>query len=76
LIETYIPDLEEGLDRIGRILFLFYWKPEDFQESFGSDDQDQLENKLVSNFKSFGALALELKQENNVSGSPGSVGAA
>jgi hypothetical protein len=64
LIEKYIPALEDGLDRIGRILFLFYWKPEDFVKSFGSDDQDQLENKLVSNFKSFGALVLELMQKN------------
>lgn len=73
LIEKYIPALEEGLDRIGRILFLFYWKPEDFVKSFGSDDQDQLENKLVSNFKSFGALVLELmqKNQNRQSGSTG-----
>jgi len=64
LIEKYLPVLEDGLDRIGRILFLFYWKPEDFVKAFGSDDQDQLENKLVSNFKSFGALILELTQKN------------
>jgi hypothetical protein len=57
LIEKYLPIMEDGLDRIGRILFLFYWKPEDFVSSFGSDDQDQLENKLVSNFRSFGALS-------------------
>ena len=73
LIEKYIPALEDGLDRIGRILFLFYWKPEDFVKAFGSDDQDQLENKLVSNFKSFGALVLELmqKNQNRQSGSTG-----
>jgi hypothetical protein len=64
LIEKYLPALEDGLDRIGRILFLFYWKPEDFVKAFGEDDQDQLENKLVSNFKSFGALILELIQKN------------
>lgn len=63
LIDTYMPDLQQALDRIGRILFLFYWKPEDFAQSFGSDDQSQLENKLVSNFKSFGDLVLELLQK-------------
>jgi hypothetical protein len=73
LIDTYMPNLQQALDRIGRIMFLFCWKPEDFAQSFGSDDQSQLENKLVSNFKSFGDLVLELlqktrgRQEGNVS---------
>lgn len=75
LIETYTPDLLTGLDRIGRILFLFYWKPEDFAQAFGSDDQTQLENKLISNFKSFGELVLELLQKNK-QGTPGSVSLA
>ena len=64
LIDTYMPDLQTALDRIGRVLFLFYWKPEDFSTAFGSDDQSQLENKLVSNFKSFGELVMELLQKN------------
>ena len=75
LIETYSPDLLAGLDRIGRILFLFYWKPEDFAQAFGSDDQSQLENKLVSNFKSFGDLVIELLQKTKQR-QEGSVGLA
>jgi hypothetical protein len=72
LIDTYMPDLQTALDRIGRVLFLFYWKPEDFATAFGSDDQSQLENKLVSNFKSFGDLVMELLQKNKPN-NPGSV---
>jgi len=60
LIDKYIPDLEQGLDRIGRILFLYYWKPEDFASAYGSDDQVELENKLLSNFKQLGDMVLEL----------------
>jgi|GEM_PF-6349193 hypothetical protein len=60
LIDKYIPNMEDGLDKIGRLLFLFYWKPNDFSRLYGSDDQSGLENKLVSNFKSFGDLVLEL----------------
>lgn len=60
LIDKYIPVMEEGLDKIGRILFLFYWKPNDFSRLYGSDDQSGIENKLISNFKSFGDLVLEL----------------
>lgn len=64
MVEKYMPDLELALDRLGRILFLFYWKPEDFAQAYGSDDQIQLENKLVSNFKSYGELVIELLQKN------------
>jgi len=64
LIDNYLPDLEVALDKLGRLLFLFYWKPEDFMELYGTDDQSSLENSLVSNFKSFGELVLELKNKN------------
>ena len=60
LVEKYLPDLEQALDRLGRIIFLLYWKPEDFIKAYGSDDQADLENKLLSNFKALGELTLEL----------------
>ncbi len=63
LIDKYIPVMEDGLDKIGRILFLFYWKPNDFSRLYGSDDQSGIENKLISNFKSFGDLVLELTKK-------------
>jgi hypothetical protein len=60
LIEKYLVDLEKGLDKLGRILFLFYWKPEDFSSLYGSDDQSNLESMLLFNFKSLGDLVIEL----------------
>lgn len=60
MIDKYLPDMEEGLDRLGRILFLFYWKPRDFEDAYGADDMTNLENQLLSNFKSFGSLTLDL----------------
>jgi hypothetical protein len=80
LIDKYMPDLEQGLDRLGRALFLFYWKPEDFARAYGSDDQTQMENKMVSCFKSLGDLVLELlrknKQDNTDSDNTGNNGTA
>lgn len=67
LVDRYLPDLETALDCMGRILFLFYWKPEDFSQAYGSDDMSALENKLLSNFRSFGALVLELIQKTKPS---------
>lgn len=66
MIQTYIPDFEQALDRLGRVLFLFYWKPEDFAQAYGTDDQTSLENKLISNFKSIGDLTLELMQKSKL----------
>ena len=63
MIDAYMPKLQSALDCLGRTLFLFYWKPEDFAQAFGADDQTQLENKLISNFKSFGDLVIDLLQK-------------
>ena len=63
MIDAYMPKMQAALDCTGRTLFLFYWKPEDFSQAFGEDDQTQLENKLISNFKSFGDLVIDLLQK-------------
>ena len=34
--------LEKALDRLGRMVFLFYWKPEDFSHLYGTDDRHHL----------------------------------
>ena len=64
VIDKYIPALETGLDRMGRILFLFYWKPQDFEKAFGVDTMADKEQELISCFKSHGDLILSLRQRN------------
>ena len=64
MIDKYIPKLEEALDSIGRMLFLYYWKPGDFQDSYGADDMVNLENEFLSNFKSLGDMTLNLMKKN------------
>jgi hypothetical protein len=72
MIDKYLPDLETALDKLGRMIFLFYWKPEDFSDLYGEDDQSGLENTLLSNFTSFGDLVLELlKKRKSYSDSVG-----
>ncbi len=72
MVDKWLPKMEEALDCIGRTIFLFYWKPEDFSQAYGTDDQSQLENKLVSNFKAFGELCIELlkKSKQSQQGTP------
>lgn len=60
LVKEYLPKLEEGVDVLGRTLFLFYWKPTDFELAYGADDMTQLENQFLSSFKSLGKVLLEL----------------
>lgn len=59
-VSSYLPHLEEALDAIGRIIFLFYWKPADFEQDYGTDDMQNLESELLSQFQSLGELTLGL----------------
>jgi hypothetical protein len=70
MVEKYLPKWEAALDSMGRALFLFYWKPKDFERAFGTDEMTNMENKLLSGFKSFGDLILDfLKRYKNIEGS-------
>lgn len=64
VIDSYIPDLSKALDRIGRILFIFYWKNEEFSDRYGSEDMGEMEDTLRGVFKSFGDLVLKLRQKS------------
>ena len=76
MIDKYLPDMEEGLDRLGRLLFLFYWKPRDFEDAYGADDMNNMENQILSNFKSYGELVLDLlkKSDSKRRGTPSLAG--
>lgn len=63
VVDSYIPDFMDTIDRLGRILFLFYWKHEDFNQRYGSDDVVQMEDKLRNVFKQLGELTLNLKEK-------------
>jgi hypothetical protein len=58
--EQYIDKLGEGLDALGRCLFLFWAKPADYEEAYGTDDMHAMENRMLSVFKSYGDVVLEL----------------
>jgi hypothetical protein len=62
-VESYLPDLLLALDRIGRILFLYYWHNDKFKDKYGQQDMMELEDSLRNVFKSLGDLTLFLKQK-------------
>lgn len=63
VLDSYVPELMKALDRLGRILFLFYWKNEDFAERYGSNDLAEMEDLIRNVFKSFGELVLQLRKK-------------
>ena len=63
LIDSYIPQFLQSLDRLGRVLFLYYWKNEDFGERYGTSETVELEDTLRSVFKQFGDLTLTLRRK-------------
>lgn len=67
MIDKYLPNMENALDSIGRMIFLFYWKPKDFENAIGQDDMTDMESELTSNFKSLGALTLNLLKKSKKS---------
>ena len=64
VVDSYIPEFMDTIDRLGRILFLFYWKHEDFNQRYGSDDVVQMEDRLRNVFKQLGELTLQLKEKS------------
>lgn len=46
-IKRYVPDLETGVDRYFRILFLLRYRPSDFEEIYGKDDLIEFEDSLT-----------------------------
>ena len=62
-IDSYIGDLMLSLDRIGRILFMYYWHYEKFKERYGAQDMPELEDNLKNVFDNLGDLTLFLKQK-------------
>jgi hypothetical protein len=63
-ITEYVPSLIEGMDRLGRILFLLNWDTDKFVEMYGRNDLPELV-ELVSNvFKNLGDLVIFLKRKS------------
>jgi hypothetical protein len=63
----YISDMVRGMDRVGRLLLLFYWHQDEFEERYGKDDLQKLEDTLREVFQSQGDLILFLKEKTGYS---------
>jgi hypothetical protein len=63
LVDRFLGDLMKALDRLGRIMFMFYWHNEEFMDRYGKQDMPELEDTLRNAFEVLGDLCLFLKQK-------------
>ena len=63
MVDGHLGDLMKGLDKIGRILFSFYWHKDKFEDRYGKKDLPELEDNLRNSFEQLGDLMLFLKQK-------------
>ena len=63
MVDRHLGDLMDGLDKIGRILFSFYWHKDKFEDRYGKKDIPELEDNLRNSFEQLGDLLLFLKQK-------------
>ncbi len=73
LVDRYTGDLMKALDRLGRILFMFYWHNDEFMDRYGKADMPELEDTLRNSFEVLGDLLLFLRERdvNPLLGGPG-----
>lgn len=63
MVDRHLGDLMGGLDKVGRILFSFYWHKDKFEDRYGKKDIPELEDNLRNSFEQLGDLLLFLKQK-------------
>jgi hypothetical protein len=63
MVDRYMGDLMKGMDRLGRILFLYYWHGEAFEDRYGKQDMPELEDGLRNAFEGIGDIVLVLKRK-------------
>jgi hypothetical protein len=62
-VKDSIPVLNKAMDRLGRILFLFYWHNDSFEGRYGKQNMEGIEEALRENIRSLGDLITYLKEK-------------
>lgn len=63
-IQEWTRDLIKSMDRLGRILLLFFWHNEEFADRYGKNDLPDLEDAIRNAFDALGEVALFLKEKD------------
>jgi len=63
MVSSFIPTLNAAVDKLARIIFLFWYKAEDFQDLFQITEYNTQEDMLVQTFKNLGTLVLSFQKK-------------
>jgi hypothetical protein len=63
-VQEWTKDLIQAMDRLGRILLLFYWHNDEFADRYGKNDLPDLEDAIRNAFDALGEVALFLKEKD------------
>lgn len=63
IMEDYMPALGSAMDKVGRLLFHFYWHNDNFKEKYGSQEMSNLEQSLKRVFTDLSDLLLFLREK-------------
>jgi hypothetical protein len=63
VIDDDLPSLIVALDKLGRLLFKFYWHMDMFEERYGKQDMPELEDMLRNGFEVLSNIILFLKNK-------------
>jgi hypothetical protein len=68
IVATYVPNLEEALDNLARILLTLWMKEKDYSTSLGELAYNDLEERLRLVFNNLGTLILKINQTATAAG--------
>ena len=62
-VDKDLGNIAKTLNTLGKMLFMFYWHNEEFEDRYGKKDLPELEDTLRNSFEMLGDLLLFLKQK-------------
>jgi hypothetical protein len=62
--EDYVSDFVRTLDKLCRLLFLFYSHPDQFEDRYGKENLPALEDSLRDNIKQLGDLLVYIHEKD------------
>lgn len=61
LIDTYLPDLMKAMDKVGRMIFMYWYKTDKFADKYSSTEIKETEDMLRNLFKELGKTIYKFK---------------
>jgi len=62
-VKENINTLVKAIDRLGRTLFMFYWHNDAFEDRYGKQNMESIEDSLRDNLRNLGDLVIYLKEK-------------